>query len=88
MDGEYREPSWRGVILTLVAVIVVIAGLVLLASFLLQENCLPVASQVTARSRPSTRLREPGSRQESADLARRSGGGPPRSWGRWARSRG
>jgi hypothetical protein len=46
MDSEYREPSWRGVILTLVAVIVVTGGLVLLASFLLQENCLPVASQV------------------------------------------
>jgi hypothetical protein len=46
VDSEYREPSWRGVILTLVAVIVVTGGLVLLASFLLQENCLPVASQV------------------------------------------
>lgn len=46
MDSDYREASWRGVILTLVAVIVVTGGLVLLASFLLQENCLPVASQV------------------------------------------
>ena len=46
MDSEYREPSWRGVIGTLLAVILVTGGLVLLASFLLQENCLPVASQV------------------------------------------
>ena len=45
MDG-YREPSWRGVIGTRVATVLVIGGLVLLASFLLQENCLPVASQV------------------------------------------
>lgn len=46
MDSEYREPSWRGVIGTLLAVILVTGGLVLLASFLLQENCLPAASQV------------------------------------------
>ena len=37
MDSEYREPSWKGVILTLVAVIVVLAGMVLLASYFLQQ---------------------------------------------------
>jgi hypothetical protein len=39
VDSEYREPSWRGVIGVLVAVIVVLAGLILLASFLLQQAC-------------------------------------------------
>jgi hypothetical protein len=46
MDSEYREPSWRGVIGTLVAVLVVTAGLVFLVSYLLQQNCAPVAAQV------------------------------------------
>ncbi len=41
MDSEYREPSWRGVILTLVAVIVVLAGLVFLTSYVLQQACDP-----------------------------------------------
>jgi len=43
MDSEYREPSWRGVIITLVATILVIGGLVLLTSRLLEENCAPGA---------------------------------------------
>lgn len=46
MDSEYREPTWRGVILTMAATIFVIAGLVLLTSWLLQQDCLPVAAQV------------------------------------------
>lgn len=44
MDEEYREASWRGVIITLVATIVLIAGAVLLVSYLLQENCPPGSS--------------------------------------------
>lgn len=46
MDSDYREPTWRGVLLTLAATILVIAGLVFLTSWLLQENCVPVAGQV------------------------------------------
>ena len=46
MDSEYREPSWRGVLLTLAASVLAIAGLVLLASWFLQQDCLPVAAQV------------------------------------------
>lgn len=53
MDSEYREPSWRGVIGTLVAVLVVIAGMIFLLSYLLQENCAPVAAQVECGA-PST----------------------------------
>ena len=45
MDSEYREPSWRGVLLTLAASVLVIAGLVLLASFFLQQGCVPGAAQ-------------------------------------------
>jgi hypothetical protein len=41
VDSEYREPSWRGVILTLVAVIVVVGGLILLTSYFLQQACDP-----------------------------------------------
>jgi len=43
MDSEYREPSWRGVIITLVAVVVVLAGLILLTSHFLQQGCVPGA---------------------------------------------
>ena len=58
MDSEYREPSWRGVIGTLIAVVVVTAGMVLLVSYLLQENCVPVAGvQCGAPVEPSA---EPG----------------------------
>jgi hypothetical protein len=46
VDSEYREPTWRGVILTMAATIFVIAGLVLLTSWLLQQDCLPIAAQV------------------------------------------
>jgi len=46
MDSGYTEPTWRGVILTMAATIFVIAGLVLLTSWLLQQDCLPVAAQV------------------------------------------
>ena len=46
MDSEYREPSWRGVLGTLIVTILVIAGLVLLASYFLQQDCLPAASQI------------------------------------------
>jgi hypothetical protein len=41
VDSEYREPSWRGVIITLVVTLVVIAALVLIASYLLQQACPP-----------------------------------------------
>jgi hypothetical protein len=41
VDSEYREPSWRAVIITLVATIVLVAAAVLLVSNLLQENCPP-----------------------------------------------
>lgn len=51
MDSEYREPSWRGVILTLVAVIVVLAGLVLLTSYFLQQ-CDPGTLNCSAPSAP------------------------------------
>jgi len=46
VGSEYREPTWRGVLLTLAATIFVIAGLVLLASWFLQQECLPVAEQI------------------------------------------
>ena len=46
MDSGYSEPTWRGVLLTMAATIFVIAGLVLLTSWLLQQDCLPVAAQV------------------------------------------
>lgn len=46
MDSEYREPSWRGVLVTLGAVVLVLAGLILLTSFFLQRaGCVPGASQ-------------------------------------------
>lgn len=58
MDSEYREPTWRGVLLTLAATILVIAGVVFLTSWLLQENCAPVAAQVSCAE--GTPLPEPG----------------------------
>jgi hypothetical protein len=46
MDSEYREPTFRGVLLTLGATVIVVAGLVLLASwFLQQQGCVPGAAQ-------------------------------------------
>lgn len=45
MDSEYREPTWRGVLVTLAATILVLGGLVLLASFFLQQGCFPGAAQ-------------------------------------------
>ena len=55
MDSEYREPSWRGVLVTLGAVVLVLAGLILLTSFFLQQGCVPGASQagVTECAAPS-----------------------------------
>ncbi len=55
MDSEYTEPSWRGVIVTLVAIIVVLAGLIWLTSYFLQQSCVPGASQagVTECAAPS-----------------------------------
>jgi hypothetical protein len=53
VDSEYREPSWRGVILTVVAVVVVLAGLVLLTSFLLQQACDPGAVNCVTPSAPA-----------------------------------
>ena len=62
MDSEYREPSWRGVLVTLGAVVLVLAGLILLTSFFLQQGCVPGASQagVTECSAPSA-APDPGS---------------------------
>ena len=46
MDSEYREPSWRGVLITLAATVLAVAALVLIASFLLNQNgCVPGAAQ-------------------------------------------
>jgi hypothetical protein len=53
VDSEYREPSWRGVILTVVAVVVVLAGLVLLTSFLLQQACDPGTVNCLTPSAPA-----------------------------------
>jgi hypothetical protein len=47
MDSEYREPSWRGVLGTLLATVLVIAGLVLLASFFLQQGCPEGSAQTS-----------------------------------------
>jgi hypothetical protein len=41
MDSEYHEPSWRGPILTVIAVIVGTVVLVLLLSNMLQQACDP-----------------------------------------------
>lgn len=60
MDTQYREPTWRAVLLTLTATIVVTAALVLLASWFLQQNCLPVAEQVDCVQETS----EPGGETE------------------------
>ena len=53
MDEEYREPSWRAVIITLVATLLLVGGAVLLVSYLLQENCDPGVS-VTGCSPPAS----------------------------------
>ena len=53
MDSEYREPSWRGVILTVVAIIVVLAGLVFLTSYLLQQACDPGTLSCAIPSAPA-----------------------------------
>ena len=45
MDSEYREPSWRGVLVTLAAIVLVLAGLILLTSYFLQQSCVPGATQ-------------------------------------------
>ena len=62
MDSEYREPSWRGVLGTLVAIVLVLAGLILLTSYFLGQSCVPGAAQagVTECAAPSE-APEPGS---------------------------
>ncbi|HEY7451127.1 MAG TPA: hypothetical protein VIC63_07955 [Candidatus Limnocylindria bacterium] len=62
MDEEYREPSWRGVIITLVATVVLVAGAVLLVSYLLQQNC-PPGSTAFGCSPPAINA-EPGAGEE------------------------
>ena len=53
MDEDYREPSWRGVIITLVATIALIIGAILLTSYLLNQNC-PPGSAVVGCSPPAS----------------------------------
>jgi hypothetical protein len=48
MDSEYREPSWRGVLGTLLAVVIAIVALVLLASFFLQQGCPEGSAQTSS----------------------------------------
>jgi hypothetical protein len=45
VDSEYREPSYRGVLITLGITVLAIGALVLLASYFLQETCDPGAGQ-------------------------------------------
>jgi hypothetical protein len=53
VDEEYREPSWRAVIITLVATILLVGAAVLLVSNLLQENCAPGVT-ITGCSPPAS----------------------------------
>lgn len=53
MDSEYREPSWRGPILTVVAVVVGTVLLVLLLSNLLQQPCDPATINCALPSAPA-----------------------------------
>jgi len=45
VDTEYREPSWRGVLITLTVTILAVGGLILLASYFIQQGCVPGAAQ-------------------------------------------
>ena len=51
MDSEYREPTWRGVLITLAATVLAIAGIILVTSFLLQQNgCVPSVAECVSPS--------------------------------------